>query len=477
MNRLWVRLSLAFSLVIVAGVAIVILTPALAFQFGERQLPPSPRRLRDPGGLVEQLSTHYRVHHQWDGVEDILAGPFPGHAPILVRVSVVGEDGQVTRYGRFADPKVTWWETTPIEVDEQTVGYLEMVPAPRDGRPPDEGRDRILLTWLTRTLSLTAVAGGVVAIVAGVLMSRNLTAPLNELAEAARAIGARNLSRRVRVSGSDEIVELGQAFNEMAAQLEQAEALRRNLMADVAHELRTPLSVLQGNLQAILDDVYSLDKAEVASLYDQTRLLSRLVNDLHELTLAEAGQLPMDVQSTNPANLISTTVNTFNPVAEAKGVTVSTQLPDGLPVVLVDPVRLTQVLHNLLTNALRHTSGGDSISVQASHDEASIQLVVQDTGEGIPPEHLPYVFDRFYRADPARSRTLGGAGLGLAIARAIVEAHGGQISAASEGVPGHGSTFTIRLPLLSPFDLSRPAGSARDVAKLERCDAGADPLP
>ena len=458
MNRLWVRLSLAFSLVILIGVVVVILTPALALRFGEHRLPPSPRRLRDPGGLVEDLSNYYQVHQNWDGVEEVLAGPFPGHAPMPVRVSAIGDGGQVKWYGRFTGSRVFWWETTPIEVDGQIVGYLEMVPVSPDAHLP-EGRDWMMRALLTRALSLTAIVGGVVAIVAGILMSRSLTAPLNELAEAARAIGARNLSRRVDVGGSDEIVEVAQAFNEMADELEQAETLRRNLMADVAHELRTPLSVLQGNLQAILDDVYSFDKAEVASLYDQTRLLSRLVNDLHELTLAEAGQLPMDVQSTDLANLVSTTVNTFNPVAEAKGVTVSTQLPDGLPVVLVDPARLTQVLHNLLTNALRHTSGGDSILVQASHDEASIRLVVQDTGEGIPPEHLPHVFDRFYRADPARSRTLGGAGLGLAIARAIVEAHGGQISAASDGGPGHGSAFTIRLPLPQP----EPSRSSDDA--------------
>jgi len=302
---------------------------------------------------------------------------------------------------------------------------------------------------MTRILSVTAIAGGTVAIVAGILMSRNLTAPLNELAEAARAIGARNLSRRVRVSGSDEMVELGQAFNEMAAQLEQAETLRRNLVADVAHELRTPLSVLQGNLRAILDDVYPLEKAEIANLYDQTRLLNRLVNDLHELTQAESGQLPMDLRPTNLVDLVNTTVNTFAPVAEAKGVIVSAQVPDDLPVVPADSARLTQVLHNLLNNALRHTPKGGTISIQASYDDANVRLAMQDTGEGIPPEHLPHVFDRFYRADPARSRVLGGAGLGLAIARAIVEAHGGDITAASEGVPGRGSTFTVLLPLPS----------------------------
>ncbi len=239
----------------------------------------------------------------------------------------------------------------------------------------------------------------------------------------------------------------------MAAALEQAETLRRNLVADVAHELRTPLSVLQGNLRAILDDVYPLNKTEVARLYDQTRLLSRLVNDLHELAQAEARQLLLNPQPTDLADLVHSTVTTFAPVAETRGVTLEAQVPPDLPSVLADSARLAQVLHNLLANALYHTSAGGTIWLRAGCDAAGtgqpahLWLAVQDSGEGIPPEHLPHVFERFYRADPARSRTTGGAGLGLAIVRAIVEAHGGQISAASDGMPGHGSTFTVRLPL------------------------------
>jgi two-component system OmpR family sensor kinase len=232
--------------------------------------------------------------------------------------------------------------------------------------------------------------------------------------------------------------------------LEQAETLRRNLVADVAHELRTPLSVLQGNLRAILDDVYPLDKSEVARLYDQTRLLGRLVNDLRELAKAEAGQLELNLQPIDLAKLVADTVATFAPVAEAEDVTLSTHIPGDLPPVPADSARIVQVLHNLLANALRHTPAGGTISLRAGFDAGEygrVWLAVQDTGEGIPPEHLSHVFDRFYRADPARSRSAGGAGLGLAIVRAIVESHGGQVSVASDGVPGGGSTFTVRLPI------------------------------
>jgi two-component system OmpR family sensor kinase/two-component system sensor histidine kinase BaeS len=239
----------------------------------------------------------------------------------------------------------------------------------------------------------------------------------------------------------------------MTGQLEQAEIVRRNLVADAAHELRTPLSVLQGNLRAILDDVYTLDKSEIARLYDQTRLLGRLVDDLRELAQAETGQLQLNLAPIDLAKLVQDTAATFGPVAEAAEITLSVESPDRLASVQADAARMGQVLHNLLDNALRHTPAGGTITLRAGCEEhpqnegAYCWLAVQDTGDGISAEDLPHVFDRFYKADRARSRATGGAGLGLAIVRAIVEAHGGQISVASDGVPGQGSTFTVRLPL------------------------------
>lgn len=302
---------------------------------------------------------------------------------------------------------------------------------------------------LPRELLRFALTSAVVGIGAGIWMSRSLTAPLGKLAEAAKAIGARDLSRRVVVTGSDEIMAVAQAFNDMAADLERAETLRRSLLADVAHELRTPISVIQGNLRAILDDVYPLDKAEVARLYDQTRHLTRLVNDLHELAQAEAHQLALNVTEVDVVALVKETAATFRPIAETADVSLRVELLGNmqpLARVRADRERLTQSLHNLLDNALRHTPAGGLITVQVEPQTRRFEVRVQDNGEGISAEHLPHIFDRFYRTDHTRSRDTGGTGLGLAIVRAIIEAHGGQAIAASEGV-GQGSTFTIRLPL------------------------------
>lgn len=333
----------------------------------------------------------------------------------------------------------------PIQLDNQIVGYLGLVSAFRFGDDDPPSFLHILGQTLFTTASLVAVGG----IIFGILMSRTLTAPLNNLAEAARSIGARDLSKRVEEKGSDELIAVTRAFNEMAADLELAEQLRRNLLADVAHELRTPLTVVQGNLRAILDEVYPLDQSEMARLYEQTRLLSRLVNDLHELAQAEAKQLPLNREETDIARLVNTVSDTFRPSAEAKGISLDSEIAPNTPTIQVDAARLTQVLQNLLANALRHTPEDGRITIQAEPAGDLLRLSVADTGEGISPEHLPHVFDRFYRTDHARTRDRGGAGLGLAIVRALVEAHGGSIKVTSAGRPGQGSTFTILLPLRS----------------------------
>ena len=287
---------------------------------------------------------------------------------------------------------------------------------------------------------------GVVAIGAGVWMSKTLTAPLKELDEAAGAIGRQELSHRVTVRGSDELKAVASGFNEMAHQLEEAESLRSNLLADVAHELRNPLHVLSGNLQAMLDDVYPMTKEEIARLSDQTRHLTTIVDDLHVLAQAEAHQMPLDRQPADIAILVKETTGTFEAVARAQDIQLKVELLGSIPSWEVDADRFRQALGNLLSNALRHTPGGGQIAVTVQQENQALCISVRDTGAGMKPEQLIQVFDRFYRSDEVRSRDQGGTGLGLAITRAIIEAHGGQISAASPS-PGQGSTFTISLPM------------------------------
>ncbi|MCI0399241.1 MAG: ATP-binding protein [Chloroflexi bacterium] len=296
------------------------------------------------------------------------------------------------------------------------------------------------------SIAALIIVGAAAALVVGVWLSRSLTAPLQQLETAARAIEVRDFSQRVAGRGSRELVAVASAFNEMAEQLQQAETLRRNLLADVAHELRHPLHVLQGNLRAILDGVYPLSKEEIARLVDQTHHLTTLVNDLHVLAQAEAHQLPLHKQAADMADLLKETAAGFKPLAAGRSISLQVELLGALPVIEVDAARIRQVVHNLLDNALRHTPDGGAITVQLERVADSLQVTVRDSGTGLAPEHLAHVFDRFYRADSGRSRDRGGTGLGLAIVKAIVETHGGRVAVTSAGV-GQGSEFAFWLPL------------------------------
>lgn len=289
------------------------------------------------------------------------------------------------------------------------------------------------------------VAAAIIGIVAGAWLSHTLAAPLQRLEEGAQAIAARDLSHRVPLQGSREIRAVADSFNQMAARLETAETLRQNLLADVAHELRHPVHVLKGNLQAILDDVYPLDKEEIARLVEQTHHLTTLINDLHELAQAEAQQLPLHKQPTDVAQLVKDVTAVFKPAAAARQIDLQVELLGAIPTLDVDASRMRQVLHNLLDNALRHTPENGRVRVIVEQTAAGLQIQVADSGAGIKPDDLPHVFDRFYRADSARSREQGSAGLGLAIVRAIVEAHGGSVAVASPGL-NRGSEFTLTFP-------------------------------
>ena len=310
----------------------------------------------------------------------------------------------------------------------------------------EERFERRVLWDLTQFL----VFSGFTGIIAGVYASRRIARHLSKLEAGAREVGARNLNYRVEIDkGSEEIITLADSFNQMASELEQGQKLRQNLLADVAHELRTPLTVLQGNLRGILDDVFPLDKEEVGRLFDQTRHLTRLVNDLHELAQAEGNTLTLNKSQIDVPNFLQDIAAGFRPMSEEKGIALRVELLGKLPTLYADKDRLQQSLNNLISNAIRYTPDGGQITIRAGESESK-QLVMSviDSGEGIDEDHLPHVFDRFYRTDPSRQRheDRGGTGLGLAIVKAIAENHGGQVNVSSSG-KDQGSAFTIALPL------------------------------
>lgn len=282
---------------------------------------------------------------------------------------------------------------------------------------------------------------------AGTLAARRYTSPLSETMKAADALANGELSARVPVEGSGEFARLARSFNQMAEALETADQQRRGLLADIAHELRTPLTIIQGNLEGLRDGVYKATPEQLDLILDETHKLGRLVTDLRLLALAETGQLDLDLQWLDVPQLLRDGRDAFGRQAEEAQIALVVQAPEVLPPLLADPQRMAQVLGNLVTNALRHTPAGGRVVLGASMipDCSMVKLFVADTGEGISAEDLPHLFDRFYRTDKSRARTSGGAGLGLAIAKQLVEAHGGRIQADSE--VDQGTTVTFLLPI------------------------------
>ncbi|NNC75528.1 MAG: HAMP domain-containing protein [Acidimicrobiia bacterium] len=292
-----------------------------------------------------------------------------------------------------------------------------------------------------RLLLAVLIVAGAAALVT-VVVSRRLMQPITELTSAAQGLQSGNLSHRVEVDEGGEIGTLASAFNDMAASLEESDEVRRTMTADIAHELRTPLANIRGYLEAAKDGVVPSDEALVGTVYEEAVLLQHLVEDLETLTQADAGRLSMNMVPTQVGEILAQVVDAHH--ARTDGVHLEAVDDTEGVVVSVDPMRIRQAIGNFVDNALRHTPSGGSVTVAARSQNGSVLITVVDTGEGIAAEHLPHVFDRFYRADPSRTRSTGGSGLGMAIARHIVDAHGGTVSAASS--PGQGTIITVALP-------------------------------
>ena len=460
---IFVKLSLAFVLVAFISVtAVSVLSRELAAREFEKFI--GDQLLPAPTDLLAELATFYTDHQGWSGVEAIL-GQDPitvGGRPFSGRVLLADQGGNVVADNRgFRAPGGQTVQPLPgqeldlgwaVVVNDQQVGTLMVFEYRQPGQQnanqeqPSVGQEAAVNRLQRNILTAGAVAG-VVALLLGILFAWELIRPLRRLTAAADAIAKGDLTQRVEVEGNDEVGELAEAFNHMAGELDRAGQLRRNLTADVAHELRTPLSVIRSHVEALQDGIFDLDLENLQPIYDKTVLLNRLVDDLRELALADAGQLPLSRVPTDLSDLVVRTAAGFQAVAEQKRLSLQIERADDLPSVMVDQGRISQVLNNLLSNAIRHTPAGGSVTVRVREDGEMVCVDVSDTGEGIPPEELPVIFERLYRGDPARGRVHNSdsTGLGLAITRGIIESHGGRIAATSE--LGKGSTFTFCLPV------------------------------
>ncbi len=328
----------------------------------------------------------------------------------------------------------------PIRVRGERVGTLIMaIPAgtfnPLEQAFSQSVRDSILL------------AGAIALIIAlglGILFVRRLARPLEELRVAAEQISQGRSPPRVHITSSDELGRLGQTFNQMAESLQRSEALRRQLILDIAHELRNPLMVQQSHLELLLDNVVPPTPEQLQTIYEQNLLLGRLVRDLQLLALADAGELQIVRVPTQFREILQRVIAHIHPTLEEKQIALEAQIADDLPTVAVDPQRIEQVLLNLLDNACRYTPPGGKIVLSAYREDGAVHVSVRDGGPGIAPEDLPHIFERFYRGDKSRARSSGGTGLGLSIAKALIEAHGGRIWA--ENAPQGGACFHFTVP-------------------------------
>jgi signal transduction histidine kinase len=446
MRSLRVKLTLAFLLVGVIGASLV------AVLVGIRTRSEFSRFLseHDQAALVTALSNYYAAHASWDGVGDMLARTPPldfySHRSVLVDANgriVLGNPSYPT--GQVA-PRDVVDTGTPIQFDGRTVGVLVVsasgVQSNAPGSPPPDVGFLDRVTWAA---AISAAVAALIALILGVLLARTLTRPLRELTGATQAMARGTLDQRVVVRSRDEIGELATSFNQMSADLARASQLRKQMTADLAHDLRTPLSILRGYTEGLQDGRLRGTPKVYTIMHGEVEHLQRLVEDLRVLSLADAGELPLTRRAVDPAALLERTGLAYIVQAEKQGIALRVEAPESLPSVAVDTDRMTQVLNNLVSNALRYTTQGE-IVLGAAADEARVYFSVRDTGSGIPPADLPFVFDRFYRADKARERTDSTeSGLGLAIAKAIVEAHGGTIT--MESTVGYGTTFTVALPV------------------------------
>lgn len=424
-------------------------------------------RKPEAGPLLKALAEHYRAGGGWGGVQETVEKGGAGLGRQLILVDAGG--GLVAAFPQdLLRGSVSVSPDHDIRIERVVTGaggrrYTEehvlrgvphdLVTAP-GGRgagtlyygPPVSGgvteEEEVFAGGLNRTLLKAGLTSAAVALVVALLLSRRVLGPVEALTRAARRMGQGDLGHRVDASSRDEVGELARAFNSMAEGLERAERLRRNMVSDVAHELRTPLTNIRCHLETLQDGLAEPTPEFVNSLHEEAMLLGRLVDDLQDLAMADAGQLKLEPRPVSVGAEAGRAAGLLRRRVDDAGLTVGLNVPPDLEA-FADPVRLGQVLRNLITNAVTHTPPGGKIEVRARRLSSEVEVCVRDTGRGIEPESLPFVFERFYRTAAARERATGGAGLGLAIVRQIVTAHGGRAWAESEAGKGTAVYFTL----------------------------------
>jgi signal transduction histidine kinase len=498
MKSLWVKLIGAFALVIFVGTGTVILLVNRATT-GQFELYVTQTGQQWAAQLSPLLSEYYAQTGSWNGVEPILQNPWgqglPNSAIVADDDCMGDEGGMMMDMGKewtgsnmmsmddgcqWEEPGVmmednmwtmsgnrlvlvdeNWvivadtggaWEGVvlqsddiergmPITLQGQRVGTLIVTPF---GSPQTPAGD--FLASVNRSVLGAGFAAGLVALFLGSLLFFRIIRPLRSLAAAAHGIAQGDLDKRAWVGDDDEVGKVALTFNQMAETLQQYSKERQNMIADIAHELRTPLAVIQSNLEGMIDGVLPSSPDELVSLHQEALLLNRLIGDLRTLSLAETGQLNLEKQATDLGKLVQRVVDRLSLRAEEKKISIKTELAEDLPIIQADPERMRQVITNLVDNALRYTPAGTIITVAAHLSSGNIEMSVSDDGPGISPEDIPNVFDRFWRAEKSRSRVTGGSGLGLAIVKQLIEAHGGNISVVSEGLT-KGTAFKLILPI------------------------------
>ena len=439
-NSLLFRLLLSFVIVILVTIGTVYLFVRFRVSGEITEL----ERIRDRIRVARVqmvLTRYYFTVGGWDGVQPLLQdlGELDSERVILTDINgtvIADSENKLQGQSYQADSA-----GIPVNLPGSPVvlGIFWTTPTGND-----VASTRGLAIAINSFLLWGALLAVALAFVITFFFSRRITAPVRALTKAARQLGQGDLSQRVKYTGKDELGELTNTFNSMAGELERTEQLRRLMVADSAHELRTPVSNIRGYLEAIRDGVVKPDAGTLDILYEETMHLSSLVSDLQDLTLADAGELKLNFLPDGITDVINHVVSTYAHV-KAKGISIVTEMPDNLPLLNIDRQRISQVLRNLLDNAVKHTGAGGTIKVIAQLTDRAVSITVSDTGEGIPAAELPNIFERFYRVDRSRNRATGGSGLGLTIAKRLVEAHGGTIEVQSE--LGKGSRFTFNIPV------------------------------